>query len=330
MYSFTFGRCVFVVASQVVVPPPRLGAGRYGAVGMAATYQSFVRGATQPALWDGVLRSEALLARYATLLSHTYSLVFVHAHNVSGRLVVAQAPSPAPTTALPAGPRSGGDGVLGPSSEVEAAPNGDGSSSRGLELRVYTPLAHCRTHRLKLSIDQVHFLRRLASAARPRCWGKKRGGFLLVLNRKRSAIARLLYEPIGFFFVIATPSLSHSHISLSFLCISFLKRFPPCFAAAGGLTFSSPAAKRTLSRSSPSSSSSTTWSRRRGPRSGAPRPAATRPLVGPATAGRGQAALAAALAPAPAPVPAAAAATQGRAEAATRAGRTARRAGRRR
>lgn len=149
-----------------MVPPPRLGAGRYGAVGLAATYQSFLHGVTHPNQWDGALRSEATLARYATLLSHTYSLVFVAAHNVTGRLVVAQPPrrvaTATPAQAPGVEPTRGGEGGGGlgpfgsvtPPSEVEGA-NGGGGASRCLELRVYTPLAHCRTHRVTLSIDQV-------------------------------------------------------------------------------------------------------------------------------------------------------------------------------
>ena len=185
------------IQPQVVVPPKRLGAGIYSPVGMTATYRSFMHVVHDPNKWEGSLRSEAVLARYATLLSHTDSLVFVMAHNVSGRLVIAKPELPKPHHALPhhhhpdvgassheegkhhrnnsSAPGSsntrhldsGGSSSHGSGNDIggwaaEAfGGHGEGDSSSGsstdrcIELRVYTPLAKCHTHRMKLSIDQV-------------------------------------------------------------------------------------------------------------------------------------------------------------------------------
>jgi len=147
---------------------------------MAATYRSFMHVVNDPNKWEGSLRSEAVLARYATLLSHTDSLVFVIAHNVSGRLVVAkpELPPSQPTAVYSlancanahedgssgrnlksGGCHGSGGSNVGWEAEALGQGGGDsgdgGSSDRCIELRVYTPLAKCHTHRIKLSIDQV-------------------------------------------------------------------------------------------------------------------------------------------------------------------------------
>ena len=100
-------------------------------------------------------------ARYSTLLSHTYAVVYVYAHNIPGRLVVnKQSNKPAAAGAAAGGESAAqerrgaeegeknGGGREGASAlkDMEEG-DGDGYVTRNLELRVYTPLSGCRTHR---------------------------------------------------------------------------------------------------------------------------------------------------------------------------------------